>query len=136
MTKLRDLPLRYAILTAALVAVAHTYALFGRGVRSAAMDNMHLYALLLGFVVFCILALFERACKADFTKLRLYRLFFNLYNTGLASVLCGKMLIGILEVAGGSSRYTDWFITAGYGLCALAMAILLVNLLPHLKKRL
>lgn len=112
------------LLLAALgcVAVDNIYALFGHGVRSAAMSLMFLYPL--GGSCFYALLAMLRPGRLEGGGGRLGR---NLLNSGIAALAVGSLLTGILEIAGSSSPYPPWF--AGIGWCFAAAGCVLL-LLP------
>jgi hypothetical protein len=93
------------------VLVANIYALFGHGVRSAAMDTMFAYPLVLGGAV-KILSSLVRGDYGHGAK----RVGVNLYNSGLAALTCGALLRGIVHIAGTDSSYIPWFFVAGWGM--------------------
>jgi len=49
---------------------------------------------------------------------RLYRLGYNLYNFGIATLTAGCFFKGILDIAGTASEYTVYFFVAGWSLAA------------------
>lgn len=85
------------------------YGLFGHGVRSAAMTWMFLYPLLGGGLLFLLL----RFARPRIQRYGLYRLGYNLYNAGIATLTTGSFLQGILEIAGTASPYVTGFAAAG-----------------------
>ncbi len=106
----RKTVLVYIILTAAAVLVNRIYAYFGHGVHSNKMTYMFLYPLIGG-------ALYYLAIGSVFSKTnRLwgYRLFYNMHNTGIATLTAGSFLNGILEIAGTGSEYVKWFYLIGW----------------------
>ena len=109
----------YIILSITAIAVDNIYALFGHGVQSATMTWMFLYPLMGGGLgYFLIERLIPRIVHA-----RGYRLFYNLYNSGIATLTVGSFLKGILEIAGTSSPYTIGFYVTG---CLFAAAGLII----------
>lgn len=99
------------IMAAFCIAVTNVYALFGHGIRSDAMDFMFLYPLC-GAVVVLLL---------DFALTRIFghglsRLARNLINSGIATLMLGAMLRGILYIAGSSSTYAFVFPLIGWSL--------------------
>ena len=93
------------------------YALYGHGVRSAAMNTMFLYPLLGGSLLFCLLWLF----RVNTATLRGYRAIYNLYNSGIALLTVASALQGVMEIAGTSSPYLFilyllGFLFTGFGL--------------------
>lgn len=94
--------LAYAAASAYCVLFDRLYALFGHGVYSGWMSLMFLYPLAGSALVFALLWAFMPA--ADATPH--YRMFYNLYNSGIATLTLGGLLRGIFEIAGTSSPYT------------------------------
>jgi len=100
----------FLLVSAACIAATNIYALFGHGVRSASMDTMFLYPLLMGAAPWLLLA----ALFPMMGRRRLFRPAFNLYNSGIAALTTGAMLNGILEIAGTASAYQPLFMAAGW----------------------
>lgn len=118
----RKTVLVYFILSLAAIAVNLIYGLFGHGVHAASMTWMFLYPLLGGALLFLLLGIF-------FPSLRNaagYRLFFNAYSSGIATLTVGGLLNGILEIAGTSSPYTIAFYAFG-GACILLAVLALLR---------
>ena len=86
------------------------YSLYGHGVRSASLSLMFLYPLLGGALVFLPLWVFGPLPD----EIPHCRLFYNLYNSGVAALILGSALRGVLEIAGTSSPYTVFFPVAGW----------------------
>lgn len=97
------------------------YAVFAHGVRSASMTYLFLYPLLGGVLVYLLLALF---CP-EIVERRQYRLFVNLYNSGIAALSVGSLLRGIFEIAGTTSQWVAVYMAAGWGMI-LSDLILLI----------
>jgi len=85
------------------------YSLYGHGVSSAAMSLMFLYPLLGGALGFGLVWLTVPAADG----LRHYRAVYNLYNSGLATLILGSALQGVLEIAGTTSPYIALYRIAG-----------------------
>lgn len=102
------------------------YSLFGHGVTSSWMSNMFLYLLGLGVGVFTLLKVFI----PDIVLSKNYRLAYNIYNSGVALLINGMLLTGILEIAGGTSHVVPFFLYAGIGFVAAGIATGLTALLP------
>lgn len=117
----RHAKMAYLILTVIAVAVAQIYGLFGHGVTSAAMSWMFLYPLLGGFLLYYILGKAPIAVKS----VKKYRLFFNLYNSGIAALTAGSLLLGIFEIAGTSSPFTIIFYLVGGAMSLAGLIVLL-----------
>jgi hypothetical protein len=91
------------------VIVVNVYALFGHGVRSASMDYMFLYPLIGGVAI----KILSMLVHGDYSR-GIKRVGVNLYNSGLATLVCGMLLRGIVEIAGTDSVYISWFFAAGW----------------------
>ena len=102
---------------------AKIYMLFGHGVTSLWMSNAYLYLLGLGAFVFISLKIFF----PEIVLYKGYRLFCQTYNSGIAILINGMLLYGILEIAGGTSGYISWFFGVGIGLMAMG-AVLFVKM--------
>ena len=107
--------LAYAAASAYCVMFDRLYAMFGHGVDSAAMTLMFLYPLIGGSLAFALLWLLKPA--ADATPH--YRLYYNLYNSGIATLTIGSLIRGVFEIAGTSSPYTLLYLIAGSLLTAV-----------------
>ncbi|TWT01881.1 hypothetical protein [Planomicrobium sp. CPCC 101079] len=99
----------YLAVSLFVFAAAKVYGLFGHGVASPAMTWAFLYPLI-GGGFFCLLK--WRAVQIPVHSLE-FRLFSNLYNSGIATLAAGRLLQGIVEIAGASSGYIVYFYTAG-----------------------
>jgi len=113
----------YIILSITAIAVNNLYALFGHGVHSAAMTWMFLYPLIGGGLGYFLI---ERLMPA-IIHTGGYRLFYNLYNSGIATLTAGSFLKGILEIAGTTSPYTICFYIVGLLLAVAGLVILIYN---------
>jgi len=122
--QLRKTVLVYFLLTFTAIAVDNIYAIFGHGVRSADMTWMFLYPLLGGALIYFLIGrLFPGISKAIG-----YRLFNNVYNSGIAILTVGSFLKGILEIAGTVSSYTMLFYVTGWSF--IIVGIILFTLKP------
>jgi hypothetical protein len=59
------------------------------------------------------------------TKHKSYRVFFNLYNSGIAALTAGSLFKGIIEIAGSSCVHTKIFFIVGL-VCILFSSIILI----------
>ena len=107
----------YLIVSVLSVLFDQAYALFGHGVRSASMTMMFLYPLLGGALVFTLLWFFAPEAEDR----RHSRLFFNLYNSGIAALMAGSLLKGVLDIAGTSSPYIVAFRLLGWLLAGISL---------------
>ena len=91
------------------IIVDKVYAVFGHGVKSEDMTYMFLYPLVGGFAFYLVLELvFPWVIQASG-----YRLFYNLYNCGIAIFTTVSFMKGIFEIAGTNSPYIIWYQVAG-----------------------
>jgi len=128
--QLRRTIITYWLVSIAAIAVDNIYAIFGHGVRSPAMTWMFLYPLLGGGLVFLLIKLlFPQSIKASG-----YRLFYNVYNSGIAALTTGSFLKGILDIAGTSSPYTAVYYITGGLFIAAGLIILLYIILQYKNK--
>lgn len=109
----------FSILSVAAIAVNKIYSLFGHGVSSAAMTWMFLYPLLFGTLAYILIL----KLVPDVAYFSGYRLFYNIYNSGIAALTVGSFLKGILDIAGTDSPYTKFFYAAGLGFAAAGIII-------------
>jgi len=84
------------------------------------MANM--YLVLLGGAVFYFL-LFQ---IPSVRRRRLYRVFVNTLNTSVAVLVVGMALRGIIEIAGSSSVYLDWYFDIAMAGFILSMLLFLL----------
>lgn len=106
----------YLIVSVLSVLFDQAYALFGHGVRSASMTTTFLYPLLGGALPFALLWLFGPEAEDR----RYSRLLFNLYNSGIAALMTGSLLKGVLDIAGTSSPYIAAYRFSGFLLAGMA----------------
>lgn len=115
----------YLILSVFAVVVDNVYALFGHGVRSASMSLMFLYLLLGGALGYFLLWLIAPGVYLN----KWYRLGYNLYNSGIATLTVGGFYKGILDIAGTESDYTQMFSILGWGMTAAGFVVLIVSVM-------
>lgn len=113
------------------VVINKVYALFGHGVSSDAMTWMFLYPLLGGGLLYLLLWFLLPGVNC-FTG---YRLFFNLYNSGIALLSVGSLLKGIMEIAGTSSPYLKLYAWMGCILTGAGVLLLLILAVNYNKLR-
>ncbi|MBP7962366.1 MAG: DUF2871 family protein [Caldilineaceae bacterium] len=117
--KLNKTIITYSLSTIGLYLFARIYALFGHGVTSPWMSNAYLYALGLGVVVFVLL----KMLIPEIVQQKGYRVFYQTYNSGIAILINGMLLHGILDIAGGASDYVSWFLFVGWGLIGIGVVL-------------
>lgn len=108
----------YIVLAVAAVIFDQIYALFGHGVRASAMSLMFLYPLLGGALFYFIAPRFLPGLNEQ----PHFRVFYNMYNSGIAILTTGSLLKGILDIAGTASAYVPLYFITGWtcitaGLC-------------------
>lgn len=113
----------YLILSVSAVAIDNIYAIFGHGVRSAAMTYMFVYPLIGGVIFYALI----RLIFPLISQYKGYRLFYNIYNSGLALLAAGSLFQGILEVAGADSVFTSYFFIIGWSFAAVGFIILIIT---------
>ena len=99
---------------------------YGHGVTSNAMTYLFVYPLAGGTVFYMIIKMLFPLITG-FTG---YRMFFNLYNSGLAALMAGSLLTGIVEIAGTESVYIKFFYYTGGGMILagfMVLGMLMVN---------
>lgn len=111
--------INYIMLTGGAFLFDRIYTLFGHGVTSLWMSNLYLYFLGPGVLVF----LFFKIFIPGIVSCKNYRLFFNTYNSGIAVLVTGMLLYGIIEIAGGTSQIVSWFLYIGSGLVSISVFI-------------
>ncbi|MBC3796358.1 hypothetical protein [Acetobacterium tundrae] len=119
----------YLALSLIAIVINDVYGLFGHGVHSASMTWMFLYPLLGGAVLYLLIFLLV----PDIARFVAYRMFYNIYNSGIATLSLGSFLKGIFDIAGTSSVYIAVFYAIGELFVALGLVMLLV-LAVNLKK--
>ena len=119
----RKTVLVYLVLSVVAVAVDNIYAIFGHGVRSDYMSLMLLYPLLGGAVVYFLVGLLT---WNSYATSRMYRLGYNLYNSGVATLTVGSFYKGILEIAGTASDLESAFMIVGWAFAAIGMIFIIV----------
>lgn len=121
----------YLAVSVLLILFETVYTSFGHGVSSAYMTWMFLYPLLGGAIIFLLLA----TLAPDAARSTGYRLFYNLYNSGIALLTAGSLMKGIFEIAGTDSPYSDWYYIAGGLFMAAGLLILLFGMFKSFGKR-
>lgn len=120
--QLKKTILVYLILSVIAVVVDKVYGVFGHGVDSDAMTWMFLYPLLGGVLFYTVINLL-------FSKIIIfsgYRVFYNIYNSGIATLTFGSFLKGIFEIAGTNSDYLMYFYLVGGAFSAIGLIMTLI----------
>ncbi|WP_430848356.1 hypothetical protein [Clostridium nigeriense] len=87
------------------------------------MDLMFLYPLIGGSFIYALLLLIIGSI--DYMK---YRIFFNIYNSGIALLTVGSLLHGILEIAGTSSEYIIYYSILGWIAVGIGISSFFINI--------
>lgn len=119
----------YLILALIAVVVDKVYGIFGHGVDSKAMTWMFLYPLLGGSVFYSVINLFF----PNIIKVASYRMFYNIYNSGIATLTFGSFLKGILDIAGTNSEYLVFFYITGGAFISVGLIMMFIMVIN--KKR-
>jgi len=115
----------YLILSVTAVVVNKVYGIFGHGVDSPSMTWMFLYPLLGGALFYFIIERFI----PHIIKFSGYRVFYNMYNSGIATLTFGSLLKGILDIAGTNSTYLVFFYIVGGGFIAAGLIIMFIKVI-------
>lgn len=97
------------------------YSVFSHGMSSDSMTFLFLYPLILGSGLYGVMNL----VFPDVIKGKYYRLFSNVYNTAIATLMAGLLLNGIFEIAGSSSGLLKIYFGVSYILFGIALIFLL-----------
>jgi hypothetical protein len=126
--KLNKTIITYSLFTIGIYLFAKIYTLFGHGVTSPWMSHAYLCLLGLGVLVFFLL----KIAIPEIVQQKGYRFFYQIYNSGVAILINGMLLRGILEIAGGSSAYVAWFFFVGWGFIAIGVVLFLKMLVSRI----
>lgn len=118
----------YTVVSIFCIIVNKIYKLFGHGVTSNSMTYMFLFPLLGGTLAFLLLGF---VILKDH-HLEGYRMFYNIYNSGIATLTVASFLKGILEIAGTSSVYISYYNITGVA-CLILSLFLLIRM--HFNKK-
>ena len=99
----------YLILSVLAIVVNKVYGMFGHGVSSKAMTWMFLYPLIGGTLFYLAINGFAN----KISRFSGYRLAYNIYNSGIATLTFGSFLKGIIQIAGASSPYIVFYYVVG-----------------------
>ena len=101
----------YLIVAIIVFVIDRVYSIFSHGVGSLAMSTMVVSVLILGVAGYRLLGL---TLHKRFTKKGVNR-FIHLYNSGIATLVIGQFLKGVLDIAGTGSPYIKYyFIASGF----------------------
>jgi len=100
------------------------YSIFSHGVGSKAMASMWIWLMCLGTVFYILLELIGRKTK----KKLMNRLSFNIYNSGVAVLVTGMLLQGVLEIAGTNSDFLLYYRIIGILLMIISIGLLFFSI--------
>ncbi|HWP50103.1 MAG TPA: hypothetical protein VN626_00265 [Clostridia bacterium] len=120
----------YLLIALLALLISIIYGFFSHDVASPWMTWMFLYPLVGGALCFTFLGLAQ--CKVR--RVPGYRLFFNAYNSGIATLTVSSFLKGVFDIAGTGSPYVGALFSAGWVFLAYGVIVLLVR--PHQKEQL
>lgn len=123
MRRMHRVVMGYALISLLVFAASSLYNVFARGVTSLPMLHAFYYPLFLGMFVHMLLIFRERSVR--FAGSTGYRLFENVYNSGVACLTVASILTGIFEIAGTDSPYLPFLTYAGWGLVGVGAVLLL-----------
>lgn len=106
MSSLRKTSIAYAALSLLSIIIAFIYPVFGHNKYSVYLFVVCPVLAVPGAVFFFCLREWVAGEKG-------YRLFLNAFNFGVAAIVCGLLLSGVLDIAGGASEIVIWFFYIG-----------------------
>jgi len=112
----------YLVLSAIAIIIDKIYDIFGHGVDSSAMTWMFLYPLLGGALFYFIIRFFI----PHTIKFAGYRVFLNIYNSGIATMTVASFIKGVIEIAGTNSLYLEYYYMAGGLFIIVGLTIMLI----------
>jgi hypothetical protein len=116
----------YFCVSVLCIVITNIYALYGHAVRSLYMDYMFLYPLIGGMALLSLTAVYKKVASG-----LLFRIGFNLYNSGLAALTAGSMLNGIMEIAGTASEWIPFFALFGWGFAIAGITVIFIGCAKH-----
>jgi len=113
----------YLAVSILCIAVNKIYATFGHGVSSDAMKGMFLYPLMGGILFFPVSGILISRISKYYGD----RMFFNIYNSGIATLTVGSFLKGIMDIAGTSSQYVVLYYQIGWVCIAFSLILSMIR---------
>jgi hypothetical protein len=89
------------------------------------MTYMFVYPLIGGVIFYALI----RLLLPRVGRYKGYRLFYNVYNSGIAALTVGSLFKGILEIAGADSIFTKYFFAAGWFFVSAGVVSLIITAL-------
>lgn len=121
----------YAVISLQIYIVSIVYGAFSHGVTSPYMTWMFLWPLLGGALVYYII----ENIRPSLVSTSYFRVFSNLYNSGIAALTVGSFSQGIIEIAGASSDYIPYFFLMGGTFIVAVCGVLMIQIGRKLKRR-
>ena len=107
----------YFIISILCLIINFIYSKFSHGVSSDYMTYLFLYPLIGGIILFLFFKAFN---------IKIFNISLNLYNSSILTLTIGSLLKGIFEIAGTSSPFQIYYMTAGYFLFGFSIITNLV----------
>lgn len=126
MKRLRRITIAFIIITGLVFAAGMVYQLFGRGVVSPYMRLAFIYPLLFGVLFNLLLMIVQK--QLPFVGTVGFRLYSNIYNTGIAALTLYSFLMGVMDIAQAASPWTPFLAYIGWtciavGLCTFCILL-------------
>jgi hypothetical protein len=128
---IRKTVLIYLILSIIAIVINKIYAIFAHGVSSEAMTWMFLYPLIGGSLFYSLILVFAN-CIVRFNG---YRMFFNIYNSGIAILTFGSFLKGIIDIAGADSKHLIFYYVIGILFVVIGLILIFIMLITKDKAK-
>ena len=110
----------YVVVSILMIATDRIYSIFGHGVSSAYMTLMFLYPLLGGAIFFLLFGKLIPKIRGS----QYYRVFYNLYNSGIALLTAGSFMKGSFKIAGTDSPFVKYYY--GVGILFIIVGVILL----------
>lgn len=115
----------YLAISVFMIAVDKIYAIFGHDVASGYMTWMFLYPFIGGALLYFLLG----RMLSGANRYTGYRLFYNLYNSGIALLSVASFMQGIFEIAGTGSVYVTFYNVGGYLFVAFGLVGMILSVI-------
>jgi hypothetical protein len=112
----------FIAITVFVLIAGIVYTMFGRGATSSNMTFAFLYPLCLGLLLNVLLLPVQK--RLPFVGTVGYRLYTNIYNSGIAAMTIYSFLSGILDIAGTSSDLLIYMLFLGIAACVAGLIVL------------
>ncbi len=116
----------FAVVTMFVFVAGLIYHHFGRGMFSQYMDHAFYYPLFFGLYVNMMLLSVQR--RLPFVGTVGYRLYSNVYNTGIGALTLYSFVMGVLEIAAAESGLIQYLAYLGWACIAIGLCSLIILL--------